>query len=208
MTNFIPLFPLGLVVYPNETINLHIFEPRYKQLITESVHNNKPFGIATVIQNELQEYACLVKITAIVKTYNNGEMDIKVEGQSIIRILQFVETLPDKLYSGAIVNYPNNVLEASNPYKLQKIKTKAATVYQQLNLNTKINLNNTLLNSYSFGHFTGLNLMQEYELLALLTEDLRLDYVLYYMQELLNNMPQTLALQERIKLNGHFRLNK
>ena len=41
MTNFIPIFPLGIVVYPGEELNLHIFEPRYKQLIKECYEAKK-----------------------------------------------------------------------------------------------------------------------------------------------------------------------
>mgnify|MGYP003909540613 CR=1 FL=1 len=43
MTNFIPIFPLGLVVYPGEGLNLHIYEPRYKQLIHECQSEKKAF---------------------------------------------------------------------------------------------------------------------------------------------------------------------
>ncbi len=45
MTNFIPIFPLGIVVYPQEQLNLHVFEPRYKQLVKECLTEQKPFGI-------------------------------------------------------------------------------------------------------------------------------------------------------------------
>ncbi|MFX7140708.1 LON peptidase substrate-binding domain-containing protein, partial [Acinetobacter baumannii] len=45
MINFIPIFPLSIVVFPGETLNLHIFEPRYRQLIQECFAEQKPFGI-------------------------------------------------------------------------------------------------------------------------------------------------------------------
>ena len=77
MTNFIPIFPLGIVVYPGENLNLHIFEPRYKQLIEECHKGKKPFGIPAVIENKLQDYGTLIQITEISKLYDNGEMDIK-----------------------------------------------------------------------------------------------------------------------------------
>ena len=77
MTNFIPIFPLGIVVYPGEDLNLHIFEPRYKQLIKECHEQKKGFGIPTVIENKLQENGTLVQITELTKLYDNGEMDIQ-----------------------------------------------------------------------------------------------------------------------------------
>src|ERR1043166_7794809 len=108
MTNFIPIFPLGIVVYPREQLNLHIFEPRYKQLITECFEQKKPFGIPTVIENKLQDFGSLVYITEITATQENGEMDIKTRGEKVFRILEIIREIPDKLYSGAIVNYPDN----------------------------------------------------------------------------------------------------
>ena len=51
----IPLFPLNMVVLPFEKVPLHIFEPRYKKMISESIENNSPFGI--VLNNN--EYGLL-----------------------------------------------------------------------------------------------------------------------------------------------------
>ena len=55
MTNFIPIFPLGLVVYPREPLHLHIFEPRYRQLINECLQSGKPFGIPVVIDKKISD---------------------------------------------------------------------------------------------------------------------------------------------------------
>ena len=81
MTNFIPIFPLSIVVYPGEELNLNIFEPRYKQLISECVTAKKPFGIPAVTGNNMNELGTLVEITELTKTYDNGEMDIRTKGQ-------------------------------------------------------------------------------------------------------------------------------
>ena len=120
MTNFIPIFPLGIVVYPGEKLNLHIFEPRYKQLIDECHKQKKPFGIPTVIDNKLQDYGSLVNITEITKVYDNDEMDIKTMGDKVFRILEIIKSVPDKLYSGAIVSYPENI-DNGNSELMQKL---------------------------------------------------------------------------------------
>src|SRR5678815_3483212 len=96
MTNFIPIFPLGIVVYPGEKLNLHIFEPRYKQLITECHSQKKPFGIPPVIENRLQDYGSLVELTEVSKIHENGEMDIKTVGSRVFRILEVIKEVPDK----------------------------------------------------------------------------------------------------------------
>ena len=48
MINFIPIFPLNIVVFPGEKLNLHIFEDRYIQLINDCVAEKKAFGIVVV----------------------------------------------------------------------------------------------------------------------------------------------------------------
>ena len=96
MTNFIPIFPLGIVVYPGEHLNLHIFEPRYRQLIKDSFENKKPFGIPAVIKNKLSEMGTLVQVMEISKLYDDGKMDIKTLGMDVFTILEIVNELPEK----------------------------------------------------------------------------------------------------------------
>ena len=67
MTNFIPIFPLALVVFPGEELNLHIFEPRYKQLVNEQIASKKPFGIPVVINNAIAELGTMVEIIEVTK---------------------------------------------------------------------------------------------------------------------------------------------
>ena len=131
MTNFIPIFPLGIVVYPGERLNLHIFEPRYKQLITECHEQKKPFGIPTVIENKVQDYGSLVAILEVTKVHDNGEMDIKTMGERVFRILEVIKEVPDKLYSGAIVNYPDSY-EKGNPELMRKVMTGIRDLHQLL----------------------------------------------------------------------------
>ena len=85
MINFIPIFPLGIVVYPGEELNLHIFEPRYKQLINECYQEKKLFGIPSVIDDQLQDYGTLMQIMEITTVHDNGELDIKTQGDKVGR---------------------------------------------------------------------------------------------------------------------------
>src|SRR5258706_12161063 len=102
MTNFIPVFPLSIVVYPGESLNLHIFEPRYKQLINECFAEKKSFGIPAVVNDKVCEMGTLMEITEISERYEDGKMDIKTRGQKVFRVLEIIKELPEKLYSGAI----------------------------------------------------------------------------------------------------------
>jgi Lon protease-like protein len=107
MTNFIPIFPLGVVVYPDEKLNLHIFEPRYKQLIVECFGQKKLFGIPAVIENKLKEYGALVEITELSKVYDNGEMDIKTKGVRTFRMLELLKEIPINFTVVLLLPIPN-----------------------------------------------------------------------------------------------------
>ena len=91
MINFIPIFPLAIVVFPGESLNLHIFEPRYKELITDCFAEKKPFGIPTVIKSNVAEMGTLVEIEEIVAVHPDGKMDIKTKGIKVFSILELVK---------------------------------------------------------------------------------------------------------------------
>ncbi|MFM2338145.1 MAG: hypothetical protein RL115_1338 [Bacteroidota bacterium] len=204
MTNYIPIFPLGIVVYPSENLNLHIFEQRYKQLITECFAAKKPFGIPTVVDNKMQEFGTVVKVVEISKQYEGGEMDIKTKGLQLFRILEIIKEIPDKLYGGAIVNYtPNN--ERPNPAVMRKLLVEVRQLHQLLQVNKDFKKPDEELLAYDIAHHIGLSLQEEYELLNLLEERQRLEYLKRHLAKaipMLNTMEQ---LKEKIQLNGHFK---
>ena len=204
MTNFIPIFPLSIVVYPGEDLNLHIFEPRYKQLISECIADKKPFGIPAVINNTMNELGTLVEITEVSKTYDNGEMDIKTKGQKIFRILEIIKEVPDKLYSGAIVNYPANI-ERGNRLLMQKIINAINELHALLKVSNKFNKPGDELWSYDMAHHIGLNLDEEYEILSLMNELHRQEYLKRHLAKVLPVVAEMETLKEKIKLNGHFK---
>jgi uncharacterized protein len=205
MTNFIPIFPLSIVVYPGEKLHLHIFEPRYKQLINECKENGKPFGIPTVISNKMNEMGTLVELKEIVQTYDNGEMDIRTAGVKIFRVLEVIKSVPDKLYSGAIVNYPANDEDAGNRDLMQKVVRGVKELHRLLNISKDFKKPEEELRSYDVAHHAGLSLDEEYEVLGLLKEIQRQEYLKRHLQKVLPMLMEMEQLKEKVKLNGHFR---
>lgn len=204
MTNFIPIFPLGIVVFPGEDLNLHIFEPRYKQLITDCFAEAKPFGIPTVLRNGLSERGTLVEVKEIVEVYEDGKLDIKTKGISIFRILEVVKTIPDKLYSGAIVNYPENE-ESKKSLLLQKVVKSIKDLHTLLKLRKDFKKTDDELVAYDIAHHVGLSLEEEYEFAGLFREDQRLEYLKRHLLKVLPVVNEMEVLKDRIKLNGHFK---
>ncbi|HEY8735219.1 MAG TPA: LON peptidase substrate-binding domain-containing protein [Puia sp.] len=205
MTNFIPIFPLNVVVYPGEILNLHIFEPRYKELIKECFNNKKPFGIPAVISGNVSEFGTLASIMEIVKEYDNGEMDIITNGTIVFRILEIIKKIPDKLYSGAIVSYPENS-EVYSRKDLMLVVIKAIReLHRILNISKDFRKPDDELNAYDLAHHAGLSIEEEYELLGLFREEQRQEYLKRHLGKVLPVVAEMEVLKERIMLNGHFK---
>jgi Lon protease-like protein len=204
MTNFIPIFPLGLVVYPGEKLNLHIFEPRYKQLIQDCSSAKKPFGIPAVMHNKVSEMGTLVQVTEISKVYEDGKMDIKTEGLAVFKILEIIKELPDKLYSGAIVNYPDNLMKGS-PTKMKNIIAGIREIHQSLGVKKDFHKQDEALQSYDVAHHAGLSLDDEYRLLEFMSELHRQEFLKRHLAKVLPVMKEMNLLKGKIKLNGHFK---
>ena len=204
MTNFVPIFPLSIVVYPGEDLNLHIFEPKYKQLIKECFDQKKPFGMPVVINNKINELGTLVDIVEVSKMYDTGEMDIKTRGQKVFRVLEIINEVPDKLYSGAIVSYPVNT---GHGKKLLMTKVIAAIkeLHKLLKVNKPFPKTEGHLSSYDVAHHAGLTLEEEYEFLSLTNELQRQEYLKRHLAKVLPVVAEMELLKEKIKLNGHFK---
>ncbi len=204
MTNFIPIFPLSIVVYPGEDLNLHIFEPKYKQLIKECFDQKKSFGMPVVINNKVNELGTLVDIVEISKVYDTGEMDIKTKGQKVFRILEIIDEVPDKLYSGAIVSYPANTGH-DKKLLMSKVISAIKELHKLLKVKRPFHKNEDDLNSYDVAHHAGLTLKEEYEFLALTNELQRQEYLKRHLAKVLPVVAEMELLKEKIKLNGHFK---
>jgi Lon protease-like protein len=205
MTNFIPIFPLNVVLYPGETLNLHIFEPRYKELVKECFSNKRPFGIPAVINGNVAEFGTLVTITEIAEEYENGEMDIITKGTLVFRILEIIKKIPERLYSGAIVNYPENSEDYHKKELIQVVIKAVRELHRMLNITKDFRKPDEELNAYDLAHHSGLSLEEEYELLALFREEQRQEYLKRHLGKVLPVIVEMEVLKERVLLNGHFK---
>ncbi len=204
LTNFIPIFPLGIVVYPGEQLNLHIFEPRYKQLVNESFTTKKPFGIPVVMNDKINEMGTLVQVKEISQVYDDGKMDIKTEGLQVFRMLEIINELPEKLYSGAIVNYPDKV-EKGNRKLMNGIVKGIKELHKLLKIEKQFLKPDEELWSYDVAHHAGMSLQEEYELLQLLHESQRQEYLKRHLTKVIPVLAEMEMLKEKVKLNGHFK---
>ena len=89
-----PLFPLGLVLLPEEVVPLHIFEERYKQMIGECIDEEREFGIVWLSDDGLKEVGCTAAIAQLLERMEDGRMNILVRGSMPFRLMRRIEDLP------------------------------------------------------------------------------------------------------------------
>ncbi len=87
----IPLFPLGLVLFPQMPLPLHIFEERYKVMINECIEMKKEFGVVLFNGTQIQDIGCTALIIKVLKQYDDGKLDILCVGQRRFFIKKLLE---------------------------------------------------------------------------------------------------------------------
>jgi len=101
----IALFPLNVVLLPGATLPLHIFEPRYRQMVRRCVDKKSEFGVLLALPKGIVRVGCTAEITEVVKRYNDGRMDIVTVGRSPFRIVQLLNSdvyASDQLLEGEV----------------------------------------------------------------------------------------------------------
>ena len=198
----IPLFPLQSIFFPGETVPLHIFEERYKQLITDCRKEAITFGIPVFINNKM-EYGVEVQLVEVVSTYDSGEMDVVCIARQVFRLLAFEKSMPGKLYAGGIVKLLDYDYEASIDKKQTIIKgihqlyTIMEVPYKELNVET--------FNSFTLAHKIGLSFDQEYQLLQIPKENDRLNFISLHLTATITVLSEVERTRKIIELNGHFK---
>lgn len=197
---FLPLFPLNIVVFPNERLNLHIFEDRYKQLIQECIDEKLTFGIPVYTDKGMGNYGTEMELLDMEKEYDNGELDIRTRGIGIFSITNFHKQVTGKLYAGGEVSMIENI-DDYNIAIHQKIVHQLEILYKALNIQKKIEH----FTSFDIAHHVGLSLEQEYDLLKLNRESERELYILQHLEKIVPIIIETEKLKERVRMNGHFK---
>jgi Lon protease-like protein len=109
----LPLFPLQVVLLPHAALPLHIYEERYKLLLRECIAKSGEFGIVLAREQGLAEIGCTATVTTVLKTYDDGKMDVLVEGRRRFRIRTLHTDLAP--YAVGDIEYPPTVEEPTDP---------------------------------------------------------------------------------------------
>lgn len=198
----LPLFPLQSVFFPGETVPLHIFEDRYKQLINDCRQEAVTFGIPVFIDNTIA-FGTEVQLVEVVTTYENGEMDVVCVARQVFQILSFEQQLEGKLYAGGEVEFLD--VEYSADESLRKeVLDKLETLYELMDVPFN-QPQPKQFNSFSLAHKMGLSFEQEYELLQISKETNRLLFIKQHLDSTINVLEEVNRTKTLIEMNGHFK---
>lgn len=201
---FLAIFPLQLAIFPGEQVPLHIFEPRYKQLIAECRDQGITFGIPTYVEGNLSTYGTEVELVRILETYDTGEMDIVVRGKRVFHITELKTEVKDKLYSGALVDFIEND-PAFEPGVKEQLIDKFQELLRLLNKPSPDLEDSDGYLSFHIGGQVGLSLSQRISMLATPREGDRQRLLLQHLDTIVKAVREQRSTRTRIGGNGKVR---
>ena len=87
----IGLFPLGIVLLPTEKVPLHIFEPRYRELIGECLEDDREFGLVYADDDGIRELGTRAGVVSVLNRFEDGRLNVVVEGRERFRLLELTD---------------------------------------------------------------------------------------------------------------------
>lgn len=201
MTNFIPIYPVEMVVYPEETIQLNINSDKYIQLINDCFEDQKELGIQIILDGKPMEYGTLITIDRILNRPEENLVKVKAKGLQVFRILEIIKDIPGKKYTGAIVSYPENDKMKVHPNLSTLIFNEVKNLFERLNIENVLPSEMQDWTSYEVAHKLGLTKQQEYELLTIFNEVQRMEYLRRYMNGIMPEVDDIELIKSRMNLN-------
>jgi uncharacterized protein len=120
----LPLFPLQLLPLPGELLPLHIFEPRYRQLLEDAEAPGFKFGILLRHKDNQQNLGSSVVLERIIRRHPGGESDIIIKCLDFFRLLNFETHFSDKLYpGGTVIEFNENINQPAGPKLSQQFES-------------------------------------------------------------------------------------
>ncbi len=200
MPSLIPLFPLDVVLLPSAPLPLHIFEPRYKEMIAECLAQNRIFGVVRALDQGLAEVGCTAEIITVVKEYPDGRLDLVAEGRNRFEI---VAVNQDRTFlQGEVL-----MIEDEPGAPPQEDAARAAQLHSELlaiaGAKQDLSAADPALLSFYLAGSLPLDLDFKQKLLSLRSEADRLSILITYLESLIPDLHRAARAREKAGGNGH-----
>ncbi|ARA94993.1 MAG: ATP-dependent protease [Bacteroidetes bacterium] len=199
----LPLFPLGVVLYPGERLPLYIFEPRYKAMVQYCLERDVPFGVVLFNEDRMERVGCTARIERVVKRYDDGRMEIVVAGEQRFRVLRLDQEAPYLRAEVELLDEPDVDADVA-------LRERAITQHMKLLELAGRTMRPSLYQdvphvSYVLAQNAGLPLEQKQALLEMPGENERIAFLIAHFEALIPRVEQMEELRRRIQSNGHFK---
>jgi Lon protease-like protein len=193
-------FPLQVVVFPGESIPLHIFEPRYRELIADCENAGLSFGITPMIEGNLMDTGTSMTLVSVKKRYRDGRLDVIVHATHTYRIQQYHVSSESRTYGSAEVIDLH--LEGQEDLALElRIQTLMEDLYTIMRIPKK-----TMPGKFEIHQLVrkiALSLQEEYALLKMTNVNQRQQFMLERLEILIPKIREIEEIRRRIEMNGH-----
>jgi Lon protease-like protein len=198
-----PLFPLGIVALPTESVPLHVFEDRYRTMIEECLDGKSEFGIVWLSDDELKPIGCACEIERVLERMDDGRLTILVRGTRVFRLLQRRDDLP---YPAGIVEFLAEPDEAPDNEVACDAHELYAELVQQATDRTLAGEELNAMDSYSMAATIDFGTDAKQELLELRSENARLRLLTLLLRAAIKQMELVERAQMRARSNGKVHL--
>jgi ATP-dependent Lon protease len=203
----IPLFPLNVVLLPGADLPLHIFEPRYRQMVSRCLAEKSEFGMLLSLPKGIVRVGCTAEILEVVKRYDDGRLDILTVGRTPFRIVELFNAesfVEDSLLEGQ-VDYLDDRERPAEP-RLQKELVELyevchTIVYGDYPRGIQGNVPENF--SYIVAGTLPMDVMWKQQVLELRSETDREERLVTYLREWAPHLQKAEALRQRADGNGH-----
>lgn len=200
MDAIIPLFPLDVVLFPGIPLPLHIFEPRYKEMIAECLSQQRVFGVVRTLEQGLAEIGCTAEIVTVVKEYPDGRLDLITEGRQRFELLRVNKER--SFLQGEVVMIEDEARGAP-----QKDTARAVQLHAELlaiaGARQDLSAANPSTMSYYLAGSVPLDLDFKQKLLSLRSELERLLLLISYFEVVIPKLRRTANARQKAGGNGH-----
>lgn len=198
----LPLFPLSMVIYPDQQAALHIFEPRYQEMVQDCLEHEMPFGLILYEEGKMAEVGCTAVIQEVVQDYGDGRLDIVVEGAERFRVDDLRQ---EKAYLTADVQMVDDADGDAEDGLTQRVITQHMRLLELAGRTVRPGLYSEVPSvSFVIAHNAGLTLPQKQEVLELRAEDERILYLVKHLETLIPRVEEVESVREKVTSNGHF----